>query len=417
MAQPAATWTLVETCRACGRRELIPVLNLGRTPLANALLPEDQPDAVSPTYPLSVVRCASCTLLQLREIVPPETMFSDYAYFSSTNPTLVQHGAEIAEALTANERLDSHSLVMEIASNDGYLLRSFKARGVPILGIEPAANIAATAEEAGIPTRCDFFGLPLAEELQAEGIQADVLLGNNVLAHVPQLASFAAAVAGVVKPDGLAVFEFPYVRNMLDEVEFDTIYHEHQCYFSLTALSRLFAANGLHVHDVERIPIHGGSLRLSLSHAGRRAIGSRVTALLKEEQAWGVDTDAPYLAFASSVANLKDALLELLDRLVSEGKRLAAYGAAAKGVTLSAYCGIGRKYLEYVVDRSPYKQQARFPIDALPICPPQRLLEDRPDFALLFTWNFAADVLRQQRAYTDAGGRFVVPVPAPHIEP
>jgi SAM-dependent methyltransferase len=415
VAKPQVAWIGVTACRACGSSDLVDVLDLGRTPLANALLPAICGEAGGETYPLNVVRCATCTLLQLREIVPPETLFSQYAYFSSVSDALVQHAAELADAVAAAEPLGPSSLVIEIASNDGYLLKAFKARGIPVLGIEPAGNIAQVAQEAGIPTRRAFFGLPLARELRAEGTTADVLLGNNVLAHVPELNAFAAAVATVLKPTGTAMFEFPYVKDMLDEVEFDTIYHEHQCYFSLTALSRLFQAHGLQVHDAESIRIHGGSLRLSLSHVGRREVHDRVARLLAEEQAWGVDQDAPYRRFAASVEQVKARLLELLDSLRREQKRIVAYGAAAKGVTLTSYCGIGAAHLEYVVDRSPYKQGFRFPVDGLPIYATERLAEDHPDYALLLTWNFADEILRQQAPYVAAGGRFVVPVPVPRI--
>jgi SAM-dependent methyltransferase len=408
--------TTITACRACGSSALAEVVSLGRTPLANSLLPRERTSSSEDDlYPLNVVRCTGCSLVQLREIVSPAKLFSEYAYFSSVSDAIVSHARELAELLIARERLGQSSLVMEIASNDGYLLKAFKARGVPVLGIEPAANIARVAEEAGIPTLNAFFGLECAQDLRAEGRAADAIIGNNVLAHVPELRAFVQGVATVVKPTGVAVFEFPYVKDMLDKVEFDTIYHEHQCYYSLTALDKLFRSQGLDIHDVERIGIHGGSLRIFASPAGQRPIGQAVTGLLREESAWGVLDEAPYAAFRDAIGGLKRSLVELLDGLRRDGKRVTAYGAAAKGVTLTSYCGIGARQLEYVVDRSPYKQQLRFPVDALPIYPAERLAEDRPDYTLLLTWNFAAEIMAQQSAYTAAGGRFIVPVPTPRI--
>jgi hypothetical protein len=260
-----------------------------------------------------------------------------------------------------------------------------------------------------------FFGREVAADLARQDKCADVLIGNNVLAHVPDLNGFVGGVATLLKPSGVAVFEVPYVQDMLEKVEFDTIYHEHQCYYSLTALQRLFARHGLDVVDVERMAIHGGSLRVSVSTRGARASNGRVRELLKAEEAWGVLADEPYAAFATEVAELKTALRGVLDELKQAGSRIAAYGAAAKGVTLTSYCGIGIQYLEYVVDRSPHKQGKRFPVGGLPIADPSRLCEDRPDYALLLTWNFAEEILRQQAEYRQRGGKFIVPVPKPTI--
>jgi hypothetical protein len=287
-----------------------------------------------------------------------------------------------------------------------------------VLGIEPAANIARFAEqEKGIPTVAEFFGRDTAQHLADQGRCADVLIGNNVLAHVPDLNDFIAGVAALLGPRGRGVFEVPYVHDMLQQVEFDTIYHEHQCYFSLTALQHAFGRHGLEVTDVERVAIHGGSLRVSVTQRGQRAAHARVGALLEEERQWGVLEAAPYAAFARAVETLRRDLRALLDRLEADGARLAAYGAAAKGVTLTSYCGIGAKDLEFVVDRSPHKQGQRFPVDGLPILPPAALVERRPAFALLLTWNFADEILRQQAEYIAAGGNFIVPVPTPHIVP
>jgi SAM-dependent methyltransferase len=390
------------------------VLSLGRTPLANSLLPAE--GGTLPTYPLDLVRCTTCSLVQLAQIVAPDVLFSDYVYFSSNSETMLRHAESMVEQLVRREQLGQDSLAVELASNDGYLLQYFKQRGIPVLGIEPAANIARVAEmEKGIPTLAAFFGREVAEDLVRKSTCADVIIGNNVLAHVPDLNGFISGVATLLKSSGVAVFEVPYVRDMLDNVEFDTIYHEHQCYYSLTALQQAFSRHSLDVVDVERMAIHGGSVRVSVAPRGQREPSTRVGALVAEEHGWGVLDDAPYVRFAEAVARLKDQLRGLLDQLKSSGARLAAYGAAAKGVTLASYCGIGANYLDFVVDRSPHKQGRRFPVDGLAILPPAALIENKPAYALLFTWNFADEILRQQADYQAAGGRFVLPIPAPHV--
>jgi SAM-dependent methyltransferase len=405
--------TAATACRAGGAGGLELVLDLGQTPLANALRPAEG----SAEYPLTLRRCPGCTLVQIGEIVAPERLFSDYVYFSSFSETMLHHAEAMASDLIAGERLGGGSLVVELASNDGYLLQYFKARGVPVLGIEPAQNIAAVAErERGIPTLARFFGRAVGQELAAEGRRADVVIGNNVLAHVPDLNSFVGGVAALLKPGGVAVFEVPYLGEMLERVEFDTIYHEHQCYFSATALASLFERHGLELVDVERQPIHGGSLRVFAAPAGTRRRSDALVALLDEERGWGVDRADAYAAFADRVAALRRDLLALLDELSAKGQRLAAYGASAKGVTLLSFCGIGAERLEFVVDRSTVKQGHRYPAGGLPILPPEALLERRPDYALLLTWNFAEEILRQQRPYRQAGGKFIVPVPEPRVE-
>ena len=407
---------VVDTCRACGAAPLEPVLALGQTPLANSLLPPA--GGTAPTYPLDLARCAQCSLVQLGQIVAPDVLFSDYVYFSSNSDTMLRHAEAMVEALSRQENLDARSLAVEVASNDGYLLQYFQRRGVPVLGIEPAANIARYAQqEKGIPTVAEFFGRQTAQQLAADGRCADVLIGNNVLAHVPDLNDFIAGVATLLKPSGRGVFEVPYVHDMLEQVEFDTIYHEHQCYFSLTALQHAFGRHALEVVDVERVPIHGGSLRVSVAPRGQRRAQARVGALLAEEAGWGVLAAAPYAAFAQAVADLRRDLRALLARLKADGAHIAAYGAAAKGVTLTSYCGIGARELDFVVDRSPHKQGRRFPVDGLAILAPEALVERRPEYALLLTWNFADEILRQQAEYIAAGGTFIVPVPTPHICP
>jgi SAM-dependent methyltransferase len=408
--------TLVSNCRSCGDSALSDVLSLGRTPLANSLLSAE--DGESPTYPLDLVRCTMCSLVQLKQIVDPDALFSDYVYFSSNSETMLRHAEAMVDQLARQESLCSRSLVVEVASNDGYLLQYVKQRGVPVLGIEPAANIARVAEaEKGIPTLVRFFGQKLGCELAERNQVADVIIGNNVLAHVPDLNDFIGGVAVLLKSSGVAVFEVPYVHDMLQQVEFDTIYHEHQCYFSLTALQHAFNRHGLELVDVERVAIHGGSLRVSVAPRQQRVPSPCVHELLASETTWQVMQDEPYVRFAAEVAQLKCSLLELLDRLKDAGARLAAYGAAAKGVTLASFCGIGANYLDFVVDRSVHKQGRRFPVDGLPILAPSALGQRNADYALLFTWNFAEEILRQQSEYVAGGGRFIVPVPTPRLVP
>jgi hypothetical protein len=402
-------------CRACGHARLDPVLSLGTTPLANALVRADQREAEEPRFPLELVFCPACSLTQITETVPPADLFREYVYFSSFSDTAVASARAIAERIVEERGLGASSLAMEVASNDGYLLQHYACRGVPVLGIEPARNIAVVAEERGIRTVSEFFGRDLAGQLAADGLRADILHANNVLAHVPDLGGFVDGIRTVLKPDGVAVIEVPYVRDMLDHVEFDTIYHEHLCYFSLTAVDRLFAARGLIVHDVERLAIHGGSLRLFVSPHGSRARGAAVETMLRDEQEYGLADGAAYTEFARRVEDLRSALLALLSRLKSDGKRIAAYGASAKGSTLLNYCGIGRETLDFVVDRSTVKQGLFTPGTHLPIRSVETLLEEMPQSVLLLTWNFAAEILDQQAEYRRRGGQFIIPVPQPHV--
>jgi hypothetical protein len=408
------TRDLLETpCRSCGRQGLQLILSLGRTPLANSLLTAGQLEAPEPAYPLDLVFCPACTLVQITETVPPGQLFDQYLYFSSFSDTALENAQEIVARIATERGLGSSSLAVEVASNDGYLLQYYQARGVPVLGIEPARNIAMAAETRGIPTLCEFFGEPLARRLREAGQRADVIHANNVLAHVAELEGVATGLRLLLKEDGLAIIEVPYVKDLIDQVEFDTIYHEHLCYFSLTALDHLFRRHGLAIVNVERLPIHGGSLRVFVGHPGPAA--PAVGQLLAQEANWGVREFAFYRDFGQRVDRLRQDLVGLLDGLKAQGKRLAAYGASAKGSTLLNYCRIGRETLDFVVDRSTVKQGHYTPGTHLPICAPEKLLEARPDFALLLTWNFAAEILEQQAAYRRQGGRFIIPIPEPHI--
>ncbi|MGA3000375.1 MAG: class I SAM-dependent methyltransferase [Acetobacteraceae bacterium] len=401
------------SCRSCGHVPILPVLSLGETPLANALLTRDQLAADEARFPLDLAFCPSCTLVQITKSVPPEMMFRDYMYFSSFSDTMLAHARAIAERMTAERGLTAASLVIEIASNDGYLLRNYLRAGVPVLGVEPASNIATVArEQHGIDTIEEFFGTEVSERLAAGGQRADVLHANNVLAHVPDLNGFVGGIATVLKPDGVAVIEAPFLMDMMDNLEFDTIYHEHLCYFSLTALAALFSRHGLTIIDVERHKIHGGSLRLFAARsASGRTPEPSVAGLLDEESRWHVRDYKRYQGFGARVAELKTELIAVLNRLKTEGKTVAAYGASAKGATLLNTFGIGHQFLDYIVDRSTVKQGHFAPGTHLEILSPDVLATRKPDYLLLLAWNFADEILHQQHSYRQAGGRFIIPIP------
>jgi SAM-dependent methyltransferase len=400
-------------CRSCDRGGLLTLLDLGRTPLANSLLQAEQLDQPQPTYPLELAFCPHCTLVQILETVPPEQLFRDYLYFTSFSETMLNHGRSLAEKFVADRRLGATSLVMEAASNDGWLLRHYRQKGVPVLGIEPARRIAAVARtEHGVETIEEFFTESLGRELRDTGRRADVFHAHNVLAHVADLNGFVAGIGLTLKDSGVAVIEVPYVKNLVDQGEFDTIYHEHLAYFSLTALQRLFERHRLTIQDAERVAIHGGSLRLVVGRAPRRLrLSARTAALLCEEVSWGVDRPDFYLGLARRVYALKADLGALLADLKRQGKRLAAYGAAAKGSTLLNCFGIGCDVLDFVVDRSSHKQGRYMPGVRVPIFAPEKLLEARPDYVLLLTWNFADEIMNQQAEYRRGGGKFIIPVP------
>ena len=398
-------------CRICGQVGLNSILSLGHTPLANALLREDQLDEGESRWPLELAWCPDCSLAQITETVPPEILFREYAYFSSFSDTMVAHARSIADRMRTTRKLNSSSLAVEIASNDGYLLQWYHKAGIPVLGIEPAQNIAKVAEsERGVRTISEFFGSDVAERLSLSGEKADVIHANNVLAHVADLNGVVAGFAKLLKPDGVVVVEAPYLKDLIDHVEFDTIYHEHLCYFSLTALTRLFQQHGLTIVDVERLAIHGGSLRIFAVHSAAAVTQPSVAKLLEEEATWVRDS-ASYKTFGSRVESLRRELTRLLARLKSEGKRIAVYGASAKGSTLLNYFGIGSEVIDYVVDRSTIKQGLYTPGTRLKICDPSRLVEDQPDYCLLLTWNFADEILKQQSTYRQHGGKFIIPIP------
>ena len=383
-------------CRSCGRSEGAQVLDLGLQPLANNLLRPADLAGPEPKFPLRLAICQACWLLQITDRVPPTRLFSDYLYFSSFSDAMLRHSREAAERYRKEFSLTGQSLVVEIASNDGYLLQNFLRAGVPCLGIEPAANIAKKAREIGIETLAEFFDEGLARRLASAGRQADLILGNNVFAHAPNPNDFVAGLRALLKPGGRVVLEFPYGADFIEGGEFDTVYHEHVFYFTLTALRPLFERHGFSIFRVERTPIHGGSLRLFAAHAGGQPVESSTMDLATQEKRKGLHTLRYYQDFAGRAAEIRRTLCGLLDQLRKEGKRLAAYGASAKGSTLLNFCGIGKQHLEFVVDRNTYKQGRLTPGTHLPIFPVERLAELQPDYTLLLTWNFADEILAQQ---------------------
>jgi SAM-dependent methyltransferase len=399
-------------CRSCRGTGLAPVLSLGKTPLANSLLKQQQLQQREPTFTLEVAFCPACTLVQLTESVPPEKLFSEYVYFSSFSDTMLRHSKALADRLVAARKLNGTSTVVEVASNDGYLLQYYKRHGVRVLGVEPARNIAKVAEERGIPTRCEFFSHDLARKLTNEIQGADIIHANNVLAHVPDLQGFVAGLRDLIKPDGLVVIEAPHLLPMVDHIEFDTIYHEHLSYFSLTALDGLFHRQGLTIENVEELQIHGGSLRIfaSRNESGHK-IDPSVPALIEREREWGIQSPKRYESFRRDVERITHELRETLLGEKRKGKRLAAYGASAKGSTLLNSLKLPAGTLDWVADRSDKKQGLYTPGTHLPIVAPERLEQEMPDAVLLLTWNFADEIMQQRRAYRDRGGKFIIPVP------
>jgi len=401
-------------CRSCHSSNLRMFLSLGRVPLSDGLLRREDLERPEGRYPLEVALCADCSLVQILETVPPEVLFcQDYPYFSSFSDTLLRHSRDNAYELADSRHLGPDSLVVELASNDGYLLQYFVERGVPVLGIDPAEGPANAALARGIRTLNTFFDLDLARKLVATGERADVIVANNVLAHVPDLNGFVEGIRTLLKPEGVAAIEVPYVRELIDHCEFDTIYHEHLCYFSVTAADRLFRRHGLFLNDVRQLAIHGGSLRLYVEP--REAVQGSVKRMLAEEAERGIEQFEFYAGFAARVAAIKRGLGELLDRLKHDGKRIAAYGAAAKGAILINYVGIGPALVDFVADRNVHKQGRFMPGMHIPIVDPARILAEMPDYVLLLPWNFKDEILSQQSEYRARGGKFIVPIPQPEV--
>jgi SAM-dependent methyltransferase len=402
-------------CRFCAAPLRLSFADLGMSPISNAYLKAEQLDRMEPFYPLHARACTSCFLVQLEQFEPPERIFSDeYAYFSSYSDSWLAHCRAYTEAMIARFGYAAGSLVVEIASNDGYLLQYFAQRGVPVLGIEPAANVARAAEAKGIPTRVQFFGTQTAKALAAEGRRADLLLGNNVLAHVPDLNDFVRGMAILLAPGGVITMEFPHLLRLVAENQFDTIYHEHFSYFSFGTAERVFAAHGITLFDVEELPTHGGSLRIFGRHADDAAkpVSPRVAKLRREEHDAGLGRPGTYTAFAEQIRATKRALLRFLIDAKEQGKRVAGYGAPAKGNTLLNYCGVRSDLVEYTVDRSPHKQGMFLPGTHIPIHAPERIAETRPDYLLILPWNLRDEIVAQMAHVRAWGGKFVVPIPS-----
>jgi SAM-dependent methyltransferase len=400
-------------CRFCGAPVRHTFVDLGMSPLCQTHIEPHQLNHAEPFYPLHAYLCRQCFLVQLEQYVGPDQIFSDYAYFSSYSDSWVDHARRYVEAMIERFGLGPGSLVMEIASNDGYLLQHFVKRGVPCLGIEPAANVAAAAEERGIPTTVRFFGREAAEDLARDRGRPDLLLGNNVLAHVPDLNDFVAGMKRILKPTGVITMEFPHLLRLMQENQFDTIYHEHFSYFSFFVAEKVFAHHRMTLFDVEELPTHGGSLRIYARHAENAAlpVSGRVQALRECEFEAGLSQVERYDTFAEQVRETKRKLLEFLITAKRAGKQVVGYGAPGKGNTLLNYCGIGTDFLDYTVDRSPHKQGRYTPGAHIPILHPDRIRETRPDYVLILPWNLKEEISRQMAFIREWGGRFVVPIP------
>jgi 2-polyprenyl-3-methyl-5-hydroxy-6-metoxy-1,4-benzoquinol methylase len=399
-------------CRSCGARLTRTFIDFGLMPSANAYLTSDQLRQPEPSWPLTVRVCDECLLVQADAVIAPAALFGNYAYLSSYSETWVEHARRFAEKARQRFALTPQSRVVEIASNDGYLLRHFRDAGICVLGVEPAANVADIARSAGIPTETAFFGKGLAEQLLARDGPADLVVANNVLAHVPDLRDFVSGLATLVDPAGVIVIEVPHLLHLMRETQFDTIYHEHFCYFSLHALERVFAASGLRVFDVESLATHGGSLRLYVGRArDGLAQSAAVEAVRLQEQAAGLLRIETYQGFEPRVGQIRQALREFLHRARAEGRKVAAYGAAAKGNTLLNACGITTAEIDYVVDRNPLKQNHFLPGSHIPVYPVEQVFATRPDYLLILPWNLRREILGQMAGIRDWGGRFVVAVP------
>jgi SAM-dependent methyltransferase len=405
---------VIAGCRSCGSSALEPILSLGEVPLADGLVDPSRMNGPDARYPLDVAFCTGCSLVQVIETVSPEVLFDEtYVYFSSFSDELLRHSRANAERLIEARHLGSGSLVLELASNDGYMLRNFAERGIPVLGIDPAPGPAHAARDAGIPTLEAFFGDELAKSLRTDGTRADVVIANNVLAHVPDLNGFVEGIRIVLQDGGVAVIEAPYVKDLIDRCEFDTIYHEHLCYFSVSALVPLFERHGLTLERVEHLAIHGGSLRLFVG-AGVEA-GDSVRTYLEDERRAGLSEVDYYLDFAARVRAIQRDLLATVRGLKESGSRIAGYGAAAKGTILLNSTGIGADLIDFVVDRNVHKQGRLVPGVRIPIDDPSRLESEMPDYLLVLAWNFKDEIMRQQDGYRRRGGRFLIPVPEPVV--
>ena len=406
-------------CRFCGSKLEHTFVDLGMSPLVQSFISAEQMNQMEPFYPLQVFVCGTCFLVQLPEFVAPENIFSDYLYFASFSDSWLAHAKKYTDSMVERFPIDAKSLVVEIASNDGYLLQYFVEKKVPVLGVEPAANVAVEAGKKGIPSVVKFFSTQTARELAAEGKHADLLLGNNVLAHVPDVNDFVEGMRILLKPHGVITMEFPHLLRLMTENQFDTIYHEHFSYYSFLTVEKIFAAHGITLFDVEELPTHGGSLRIYGRHAedSSKPVGARVTELRAREQAAGYAKMETYANFSEQVKETKRKLLEFLIGAKRAGKSIAGYGAAAKGNTLLNYCAIRTDFVDYVVDRSPHKQGKFLPGTRIPVFAPEHIRETRPDYLLILPWNLKDEVMKQNAYIREWGGKFVIPIPEVTVFP
>jgi hypothetical protein len=400
-------------CRFCGTGLRHTFVDLGMSPLCESYVQPAQLNEMEPFYPLHVFVCEKCFLVQLEEFVTPDHIFTEYAYFSSYSDSWLEHCRRYTEQMVDRFHLNEHSLVVEPASNDGYLLQYFAQKGIPVLGIEPAANVAKVAEEKGVPTLVRFFGSQLAKELEPRGKQADLLVGNNVLAQVPDLCDFVAGMKILLKPQGILTLEFPHLLKLMQENQFDTIYHEHFSYFSFLTTKEIFSTHGLVLFDVEELPTHGGSLRVFGRHAEdtSKPLSPRVFEMAAREKAAGLEHLECYCSFSERVKKTKRELLRCLIQAKDEGKSIVGYGAPGKGNTLLNYCGAGKDLIDYTVDRNPYKQGRFTPGTHIPIYHPDKIRETRPDYLLILPWNLKTEVMQQMSFVREWGGKFIIPVP------
>lgn len=406
-------------CRFCNTALHHSFVDLGMSPLSNGFLKQTDLNRMEPYFPLRAFVCDRCFLVQLEEFERPERIFDDYAYFSSYSESWLTHARHYVDCMMERLRLTEASHVVEIACNDGYLLQYFDAKGIPVLGIEPAANVAAAAEAKGIPVVTEFFGRRLAKELEQDGKQADLIVGNNVIAHVPDLNDFVAGMQMLLSPDGTITIEFPHLLRLIEDVQFDTIYHEHFSYFSFVTIDRVFSAHGLRVYDVDELSTHGGSLRIYACHsdASGTPVSPKVADLRRREREAGMETIETYTRFADRVPAIKADLLAFLIDAKRAGKSVVGYGAPAKGNTLLNYCGVGPEFIAYTVDRNPHKQGRYLPGTHIPIHAPEKMAETRPDYVLVLPWNLKSEIVDQMAYIREWGGRFVVPIPCVEVMP
>lgn len=404
------------SCRACGDNRLRLFLPLGPTPLANSFLRSPEEFSSEPSFPLDVYFCENCSLVQILDVISPEILFRNYIYVTGTSDTIAAHNLRYAHTVVEFLKLGEKDLVVEVASNDGSLLKCFKPYGVRTLGIEPATNIAEMACANGIETVNLFFNYPTAREVRDSHGPAKAVIGNNVLAHVDDTQDFLRGARELIDRDGLVIIEVPYIREMLDRLEYDTIYHEHLCYFSVTTLMRLCEAVGLSIVRIDHVPVHGGSLRMYAGHAERFGTHSKdILRLVEEEREAGLTELSCYERFAKEVQENRRMLLELLEGLKKEGETVAGYGAPAKGNTLLNYCGIDTRLIPYTVDKNPLKVGLYTPGMHIPVLPVSTLVEQQPDYVMILAWNFAEEIMKQQQEYRNRGGRFIIPIPEPRI--